>query len=46
MVKVTLSGISKYFGEFKAVYDVDLEMGEGELFFLLGPSGCGKTRAW
>jgi ABC-type Fe3+/spermidine/putrescine transport system ATPase subunit len=43
MVKVTLSGISKYFGEFKAVDDVDLEVGEGELFFLLGPSGCGKT---
>jgi len=23
--------------------DISLEIGEGELFFLLGPSGCGKT---
>lgn len=43
MVKVTLSGVSKHFGDVKAVDDVDLEVKEGALFFLLGPSGCGKT---
>ncbi len=26
-----------------AVNDIDLEVGEGEMFTLLGPSGCGKT---
>ncbi len=26
-----------------AVHDIDLEIGDGELFVLLGPSGCGKT---
>jgi len=40
---VVLKGVSKFFGEVKAVDDVDLQIDEGELFFLLGPSGCGKT---
>ena len=26
-----------------AVRDVDLEVGEGELFVIVGPSGCGKS---
>jgi iron(III) transport system ATP-binding protein len=43
MVMVTLKGVSKYFGDFKAVDDVSLDVKEDELFFLLGPSGCGKT---
>ncbi|MFB0558322.1 MAG: ABC transporter ATP-binding protein, partial [Candidatus Bathyarchaeia archaeon] len=43
MVKVTLKGVSKYFGDFKAVDDISLDVMENELFFLLGPSGCGKT---
>lgn len=43
MVKVTLEGVSKLFGDFLAVDDIDIEVKEGELFFLLGPSGCGKT---
>ena len=43
MVKVTLKGVSKYFGDFKAVDDISLDVRESELFFLLGPSGCGKT---
>jgi len=38
-----LSGVSKFFGDVKAVDDIDLQVNEGELFFLLGPSGCGKT---
>lgn len=38
-----MSGISKFFGDVKAVDDIDLQVKDGELFFLLGPSGCGKT---
>ena len=40
---VTLQSVSKQFGEFTAVDDIDLEIGEGEFFTMLGPSGCGKT---
>src|SRR5688500_17672660 len=35
--------VSRYFGEVKAVDQVDLEIGDGEFFSMLGPSGSGKT---
>ncbi|CAN5242441.1 ABC transporter ATP-binding protein [soil metagenome] len=40
---VSLEGVTKRFGDFVAVDDIDLEIGSGEFFTLLGPSGCGKT---
>src|SRR5215212_1019478 len=40
---VRLEGVTKAFGDFVAVRDLDLEIGQGEFFTLLGPSGCGKT---
>ncbi len=40
---VELLGVTKRFGEFTAVDDLDLTLGRGEFFTLLGPSGCGKT---
>jgi spermidine/putrescine transport system ATP-binding protein len=42
-VAVRLSGITKRFGDFTAVDDLNLDIYEGEFFSLLGPSGCGKT---
>ena len=42
-MSIVLSNISKNFGEFSALHDIDLEIPEGELVALLGPSGCGKT---
>ncbi|NLE54593.1 MAG: ABC transporter ATP-binding protein, partial [Lentisphaerae bacterium] len=42
-MKVTIAGVSKFFGQVRALHDVNLEIADGELFFLLGPSGCGKT---
>jgi len=40
---VKLEGVTKKFGGFKAVDDLDLEIANGEFFTMLGPSGCGKT---
>jgi putrescine transport system ATP-binding protein len=40
---IRIRGISKHFGSFVAVDNVDLDIGRGELFSILGGSGCGKT---
>ena len=40
---IQINGISKHFGNVKAVDDVSFSIREGEFFSLLGPSGCGKT---
>ena len=38
-----MTGITKRYGDFKAVDDVSLDVADGEFLVLLGPSGCGKT---
>lgn len=38
-----VDNISAYYGEAKVLYDVSLEVGEGEVVALLGPNGAGKT---
>jgi iron(III) transport system ATP-binding protein len=43
MSNVVLEKVSRKFGDFVAVSDVDLRVSEGEFVTLLGPSGCGKT---
>lgn len=43
MSEVRLVGVSKTYGKFTAVRDVDLVIRDGEFVTLLGPSGCGKT---
>ena len=40
---VELRDVTKRFGDFTAVDDLSLAIGEGEFFTMLGPSGCGKT---
>jgi spermidine/putrescine transport system ATP-binding protein len=40
---IRLEGVTKRFGDFVAVDDIDLAIPKGEFFSLLGPSGCGKT---
>ncbi len=40
---IRFENITKRFGEFVAVDNVNLDVFEREFFSLLGPSGCGKT---
>lgn len=40
---VELHGLSKSFGEFTAVRELDLHVAPGEFLSMLGPSGSGKT---
>ncbi len=43
MEDIVLENLSKDFGSFRAVNEVNLTIKSGELFSFLGPSGCGKT---
>ena len=40
---IELNGLTKIYGSLKAVDDLHLKIGKGEIFGLLGPNGAGKT---
>jgi spermidine/putrescine transport system ATP-binding protein len=40
---VSLRGVTKRFGDFAAVSQMQLDIPRGQFFTMLGPSGCGKT---
>ena len=40
---IKLEDIVVRFGDFEALHNINVEVGEGEFFTFLGPSGCGKT---
>ena len=41
--QVSIDHVSKRFGDFIALSDINFVIKAGEFFSLLGPSGCGKT---
>jgi multiple sugar transport system ATP-binding protein len=46
MAEIAYDSVSKVYTDgTRAVNDLDLEIGDGELMVLVGPSGCGKTTA-
>ncbi|MEP6745222.1 MAG: ATP-binding cassette domain-containing protein, partial [Gemmatimonadota bacterium] len=40
---IDVRGLTKSYGDVRAVAGVDLRIGRGEIFALLGPNGAGKT---
>ena len=42
-VVMRAKGLSVFYGSFKAVSEVDLDVRRGEITALIGPSGCGKS---
>ena len=40
---MTVQGLNLWYGDFKALKDISLDMGEREITALIGPSGCGKS---
>jgi phosphate transport system ATP-binding protein len=41
--KLSIRGLSFYYGESKALHDIDLSLHERQVSALIGPSGCGKS---
>ncbi|MCB8882078.1 ABC transporter ATP-binding protein [Acidisoma cellulosilytica] len=43
MTTIRFEKVSKSFGDYNAVQDLNLEIKDGEFMVFVGPSGCGKT---
>ena len=43
MDKMTIKDMNLYYGDFHALKNVNLNLGEKEITAFIGPSGCGKS---
>ena len=43
LTKISARGLSVYYGEKQALFDVDLDIPKSQVTALIGPSGCGKS---
>ncbi len=42
-LRLTAQGLTRYYGQYRAVDQVDITLARGEILGLLGPNGAGKT---
>jgi len=43
MAELHIKNVSKSYGEFQALSNIDININDGEFLVLIGPSGCGKS---
>ena len=43
MAEIKIHKINKFYGEIQALYDIELDIKDGEFVVFVGPSGCGKS---
>ena len=43
MNKIEIKNLDLYYGDFKALKNINLEIASNEITAFIGPSGCGKT---
>ncbi|MEM1079431.1 MAG: sn-glycerol-3-phosphate ABC transporter ATP-binding protein UgpC [Pseudomonadota bacterium] len=43
MAGIKIEGLNKFYGDAQALFDVNLDVEDGEFVVFVGPSGCGKS---